>query len=164
MAQIEIAYRLIPDTLLYGQFIVDMFTLDPKATIVKNYEYEWVKDTQAYVVTMDAEVAILQKLKYGDCLAGAKKPKPTPEDKEEMEKEKFKLIKYKKNIWDIEDDYSWIMKEKIRSFEHAELEKMKQELSKEYSMQMIKKRPRQENDEGYYFDLKSISRLFDKDV
>jgi hypothetical protein len=139
MAQIEIAYRFIPDTLLYVQFIVDMFTLDPKATIVESYEYEWVKDTQAYTVTMDAEVAILQKLKYGDCLAGPKKPKPTSDWKNH-------------NIW-MDDDYYIAIKEEVLKAENQRIK-----------MEMLKERPPQKDREGFIFDLKSVSKFFNKDL
>jgi hypothetical protein len=163
MAQIEIAYRLIPDTLLHGQFLVDMYTLDPEARIVKSYEYEWVKDTQVYEVWMEREVAILQKLKYGDCLAGTKKPKPTPEEKEEQEKMKLAKYKMKKfydlesdwknhNIW-MDDDYYIAIKEEVLKAENQRIK-----------MEMLKERPPQKDREGFIFDLKSISKFFNKDI
>jgi len=89
MEKIEIFYRLKNNSQLHGQFLVDMYQLDPDATMEKNFEFSHFTETCVYGVTMNADVAMLQKLKYSDCLAGEKKIRQTDEERELNETSKF---------------------------------------------------------------------------
>jgi hypothetical protein len=119
METIEIYYRFVVNSLLHGQFLVDMYALDPKAKMTLSYDHEYVANTQTFSVTMLSQVAILQKLKYGDCLAGSKRPPPPP--KEETEKD-YKY--FKKKMFEMEEqkyiDSSYWITEKL-----IEIEKLK---------------------------------------
>lgn len=144
MAEIMIAYRLIPDTLQYGQFIVDAFALDPSTKLTKAYDYAWVQNTQVYEVSMDDEVAALQKLKYSDCLAGPKREKKPPTDDYALDK-----VIRSRVLLDFE---SW-------NFNPIDIKK--DLIEREMKLEFLKQRQILE-DQQLKFDLKTISEMYKK--
>ena len=105
MEKIEIFYRLKNNSQLHGQFLVDMYQLDPDATMEKNFDFSHITETCVYGVKMNADVAILQKLKYSDCLAGEKKARLTPEERELDETSTFIKKVYRDSLKKRPQDY-----------------------------------------------------------